>query len=357
VDFVTAELAAEWDELAVRVGASPFHRPGWFSAWWSAFGTGRVEIIQVRRAGALVAVLPVVHRYGTVTSPDNWHTFVFGPVAVDSEAAAEVVTQALERTRFTAQLSHLTEADAQLVADMAGQRGAVTSSSVLQSSPYVAVDRPFDEYLAARDTRWIRQLEKRRRKLAAAGELELTVHDGSERLDELLEVAFRIEGLGWKSEQGTAILSQPDTTRFYTALARWAADRGILRIALLTLDGAAIAADICLEDARSHYFLKTGFDPEQRVLAPGLILRHDMIRRAFELGLESYELLGSAEDYKMRWTDSTHSIMSVRVFPRTAAGTAARAGRLGIAAARAGVRVAGRGVAEATAAVRRTRGA
>jgi hypothetical protein len=44
------------ERLAYATGAAPFLRPGWFAAWWGAFGTGRPEILALRRPdGALVA--------------------------------------------------------------------------------------------------------------------------------------------------------------------------------------------------------------------------------------------------------------------------------------------------------------
>ncbi|WP_232664343.1 GNAT family N-acetyltransferase [Pseudonocardia sp. TRM90224] len=329
-----ARFAAEWDELATRVSATPFHRPGWFKAWWTAFGSGRPEVLRVRRAGRLVGVLPVARSRGRLAGLTNWHTFVFGPVAEDEQAWTDVVDKALRGGLWSVELGNLVDDDAQQVVALARDRGFRAHRSPLQRSPFIPVDRPFDDYLKHRDQRWLRQLQKRRDKLARAGTLELTVHDGSENLPELLAEAFRIEALGWKSENGTAILSRPDTTRFYTDLAGWAAEQGILRLALMRLDGVGIAADLALEQDGVHYFLKTGFDPAHRKLAPGLILRHDMIERAFDLGLRSYELLGSAEQYKLQWTDQVHEIDHVLAYPPSAAGRSAMLASKGLEVAR-----------------------
>ncbi|MEJ3652884.1 GNAT family N-acetyltransferase [Actinomycetes bacterium KLBMP 9759] len=325
---------AEWDELAQRVAATPFHRPGWFRAWWSAFGSGRPEVIRSRRDGRLVGVLPVVRGRGRLTGPTNWHTFVFGPVAEDERAWDDVVGTALRGALWSVELGNLLADEAQRVVALARRSGFRTSRSALQRSPFIPVDRPFEEYLEDRDQRWLRQLRRRRDKLARAGTLELTVYDGSENLAALLAETFRIEAMGWKSENGTAILSRPDTTRFYTDVATWAAEKGILRLALMRLDGIGIAADLALEQDGVHYFLKTGFDPAHRKLAPGLILRHDMIERAFRLGLRSYELLGSSEHYKLQWTDHVHEIDRVLAYPPSAAGRSAMLATKALCAAR-----------------------
>jgi CelD/BcsL family acetyltransferase involved in cellulose biosynthesis len=211
--------------------------------------------------------------------------------------------------------------------------------ATVQQSPYIAIEGSFADYLAHRDTRWIRQLEKRRTRLAARGELRLDIHDGSTHLIEHTAEAFRIEAIGWKTDNGTAIVSSSRTETFYRAVMQWAATRGILRIAILSLNGQGIAADISLEDAGVHYFLKTGFDPQYREFAPGLILRHDMIRRAFDVGLSSYEMTGSEEPYKMRWTDTTRRISTIRTYPRTLVGWSTRRTHHGLTLAqRAGSR-------------------
>jgi hypothetical protein len=38
-------VAGDWQRLADATGAAPFFRPGWFAAWWEAFGTGRPEVV------------------------------------------------------------------------------------------------------------------------------------------------------------------------------------------------------------------------------------------------------------------------------------------------------------------------
>src|SRR5215218_6273500 len=81
-----APLAAEWEELVDRTGAGPFSRPGWFEAFWEAFGHGRLEIAVLRRHGELAAVLPLVRRHGTRRSLTNWHTPEFEIPALDPPA-------------------------------------------------------------------------------------------------------------------------------------------------------------------------------------------------------------------------------------------------------------------------------
>jgi CelD/BcsL family acetyltransferase involved in cellulose biosynthesis len=144
--------------------------------------------------------------------------------------------------------------------------------------------------------------------------------DGGDRLDALLEDGFRIEGSGWKDESGSAIQASPAARRFYAEVARWAASRGWLRLAFLRLDGRPLAFDFCLQDGRSFYALKGGYDVEFRRFGPGTLLTHASLRRAFEDGLASYEFLGTDDSYKLNWTPTTRERVRLQVFSRSLAG-------------------------------------
>jgi len=141
-------------------------------------------------------------------------------------------------------------------------------------------------------------------------------------LDELLREGFAVEGSGWKSAQGTAIASDPDTLRFYTGVARWAAEQGWLVLAFLRVNGRVAAFDLCIEQGGSTYVLKGGYDPAFRAFAPRTLLLHDSLVRAFESTARSYEFLGADEDYKRRWATGARERRRFQAFPRSATGRA-----------------------------------
>jgi CelD/BcsL family acetyltransferase involved in cellulose biosynthesis len=193
-----------------------------------------------------------------------------------------------------------------------------------ERSPYVAVSGSFDEYLATLDRHHVKETLRRRRRLGEEGRLEFSVEDGRERVDELLAEGWPVEGSGWKRESGTAVDSRPETLAFYTEVARWAAGRGILRLAFLRLDGRAIAFELALEDASVYAILKGGFDVELRRYGPGALIAYEQLARAFGLGLRRFEFLGTDEPYKTAWTPTAHEQRIVQAFAPTAAGFAER---------------------------------
>jgi CelD/BcsL family acetyltransferase involved in cellulose biosynthesis len=139
----------------------------------------------------------------------------------------------------------------------------------------------------------------------------------------LLEDGFRVEASGWKAAQGSAIVSRPESRRFFTDIARWASSRGWLRLAFLRLDGRALAFQFGLEEGGAYYFLKGGYDSEFHRYAPGKLLVQEMLERAFSSGLERFEFLGQPEPWKLEWTNDTRVLVIVDAFAPSLEGRAA----------------------------------
>ena len=86
--LIDPRLAEEWDSLADRAGAPPWARPGWVAAWWSAFGSGTLDVLTVYSSdGRLAAALPVARRLGRVSALVNWHS-PEAPVVADGDGSA-----------------------------------------------------------------------------------------------------------------------------------------------------------------------------------------------------------------------------------------------------------------------------
>ena len=117
---------------------------------------------------------------------------------------------------------------------------------------------------------------------------------------------------------------------FYDGFLREAAERGWVRLHLLELDGTLIAGSLVIAFGGEGFFLKTGFDESYAQLGPGVVLMAEMLRVACEEGLRGMDLLGRADQYKMRWTDRTRPRQRLRVY-RGPIGRVAQRGWNGIA--------------------------
>jgi CelD/BcsL family acetyltransferase involved in cellulose biosynthesis len=316
-------IRADWDGLADRVGAALFLRPGWIEPWLEAFAKGEPAYLVARREERLVGVLALESRHGNLLSAANWHTPLYGPVAEDDAAAAALARGLVERAARRADMWCLDPSAPGLaqLTDAAATAGHHTIVRTIARSPYIALEGSFDEFMAGRDRKFRKDIGRRWRRLEEGGGHAIFA-DGSDDLDELLTDGFRLEASGWKGEQGSAISSDPAIERFYRRVAGWAAGRGWLRLAFLCVDDRRVAFDFGFEQGGSLYVPKGGFDVEYRSLGPGQLLTYAGIRRAFDEGLRTYELLGQQDDYKRHWTATTREFVRVQAFPRRPGGSA-----------------------------------
>jgi CelD/BcsL family acetyltransferase involved in cellulose biosynthesis len=321
---IDPRLAEEWDELADRVGAAPWSRPGWVAAWWRGFGSGRLEIVETRSEDGLTAVVALERKGRRVSGAANWHSPEAPLIVSGGDGTRELGARLFAGARSVT-LRDVAEPAIDGLRDAAtGKRWSVLTRPT-ERSPYVEVQGSFEDYLATLDRHHVKETLRRRRRLGEEGDLVFCVEDGRERLDELLAEGWPVEASGWKRETGTAVDSTQETLAFYTDVARWAADRGILRLAFLRLDGRAIAFELALEEHGVYAILKGGFDVELRKFGPGGLITHDQLERAFGLGLRRYEFLGTDESYKTVWTRTAHERVVLQAFAPTPAGRAERA--------------------------------
>lgn len=324
VDIVDTfdSLTNEWSELADRLEATPFLYPGWHCAWRAAFGGGALRVLAARRGGRLVGVLPMEARRGGLSTPTNAHTPEFDILALDAGAAG-----ALAAALFEVGPRHLAfrpvDADGRALRALtaaAAAAGYRTHVQPIGRAPYLPLAQDLHAHERALSRNLRHDVQRRLRRLCQAGTVSVEVSNGCSRLEDSLGEGFEVEAKSWKGRHGTAIAAREDTTRFYSELARWAADAGLLRLAFLRVDGRAIAFQLDLEQGSRYYSLKIGYDPAFERFAPGKLLVYTMIARAVARGLPVYELLGTDDPWKAQWTSLSRARVSFRAFAPSATG-------------------------------------
>lgn len=309
-----AQLAPAWDRLE-RHEPTPFGSHAWFSAWWDAFGAGaEPRIVALWEDDELAGVLPLCRRGRVVHAMANAHTPVFRPLAADADALERLLDAALRlggRLTFAA-LPERDPAEA-VVQQLVTARGGRSLRVPGQVSPIVDTSGDFAAWRALSRPRWGAPLERFRRKMLRENEAEIATLVEPGDLDAELQAGFVVEASGWKGEAGTAILSKPETRRFYEQVARASSARDELRFSRVVLDGRVAAFDLTLLRGGRLYLLKTGFDEQYRRLAPGLVMRLSIIERCFELGLDAHELLGDDSEWKRKFAtgERRHSTLDV----------------------------------------------
>jgi CelD/BcsL family acetyltransferase involved in cellulose biosynthesis len=292
------ELAGEWDDLALRTSAPPFARPGWISAWWSAFGRGEPRVFALRRNRELTAVLPLSRFRGRLEACSNVHTPVLR--RLDSEGKLAAAARRL------------------------GSEGQLRLARLeAMASPYVDPTITWEQFEQSLSNSRRKELSRRRRRLADKGEIEIEASDGSVELEAELSEFLRLEGSGWKEQKGTAVHLRPETQRFYEDAADWAAGMGLLRLTFLRVGDRRVAAQYMIDDGAQRHLLKIGYDPAYSRFGPGVILELDDVRAALADG-RTFELGTGMNAIKEEFMNAQRTIEHLALFPRSRRGALAR---------------------------------
>jgi CelD/BcsL family acetyltransferase involved in cellulose biosynthesis len=309
--LTNAELGphvAAWDRLALAAG-SPFMTHAWLSCWWSAFGTGTpIWLLLLDGDGSLCAGALLYRRAGRLAAAANVHSGDWDALARDEDSRAALWAAALDMgaNRIHLQAMPARAQGTRAVSEELERRSYRVVRVAGPHSPWLALPAGWEDLLGTVSSGLRQQVGRRRRTLEREGSLAFRTVTGGPTLDRDIDAFLALEAAGWKGKAGTAILSDASTERLYRDFARVAATEGWLRLHLLELDGAVIAASYDCAFADRAYLLKTTFSEAHGRLSPGLVLLADVLRSSIEEGLRSYDFLGGADAYKTRWTSELH---------------------------------------------------
>jgi hypothetical protein len=171
----------------------------------------------------------------------------------------------------------------------------------------------FEEYWKARGNNLRHNLARRRRRLAEKGlTTELVARRSpGEVLDAIAEYG-RLESLGWKGKDGTAVHGDNAQGRFYRDVFEHFCERGEGVIYQFVTDGKVVASDLCLLRGEMMVVLKTAYDEQMNEYSPALLMREDIMKQIFsENRIRVVEFYGRVMDWHKRWTEEVRTMYHV----------------------------------------------
>jgi CelD/BcsL family acetyltransferase involved in cellulose biosynthesis len=317
-DFLALEPG--WTDLVRRAAIEhPFLEHAWLRTWWECFGgESSLYILVVTSAGRLTAVAPLM-----LTNIRMWGlslrrlSFLYNShvpragfiVAERADEVYEAIWKQLREKREwdLIQLCQLVTGSSTFHAlrSLAGRDLWPADVWCSGASPYVPLDGGWEAYYRTLPAKHRSNLRNRLGRLNKAGSVEFETVDGGDQLPASLSEGLRLEAAAWKGDAGTAILNDPNVTRFYALLSGRAAERGWLRLNFLRAGTEAVAFDYSLEYRNRMFLLKLGYDPEFSPYSPSNLLLFLSLRGAFDRGLDEYDFLGEEAEWKRCWASCT----------------------------------------------------
>ncbi|HVY18745.1 MAG TPA: GNAT family N-acetyltransferase [Bauldia sp.] len=286
------DIGPAWNDLAERAEVNVFQHPAGTNAV-SATGYGQTYTLLARRHGRLVGLWTFEETkmgpFRFLNGLPHRYAFIAGPV-IDRDHTDAVVSAffaAFASDPSLPKVLHARFLD-----------GGQTAWHALASVPGTrrrAILFQRQRAFLTRDAGAKRSGSTRKKmrqdwnRLAAQGEIAIVNDRDPSAARRAFETFLAIEAKSWKGEEGTAILSRPDDARF---IRRWFADlaeAGAASVALLTLDGKPIAAQVLLSAGNTAYTWKIGYDAAWEKFSPGVLLIDKLSEQLLEAGIEQIE--------------------------------------------------------------------
>ncbi len=152
----------------------------------------------------------------------------------------------------------------------------------------------YDDYIRSRPRRLQNTLRRKSARLKTLPGMRMSVHDGREDLDEILAAYGTVYAKSWK-------VPEPHQ-KFVPGLIRATANKGHLRLGLLTVDNTPVAVHFWVVKKGRAYIYKLAHDRDFDKYSPGTVLMAEMIRHVLAHDeVQRLDFLNGDDQYKQDW--------------------------------------------------------
>ena len=302
-----------WQAIrSTKHNQAPITEPGFVSLVLKYFADGS-ELLAVCGDPASPLAIAVLRRNGSFA----WETFqpAQAPIGIwlhRADASLERLLSSLTAALPGFQLAvGVTQQDPKI--DARPQNSPHLETLDYIRTAHIAVRGTFDEYWESRDRNVIRQMARRRRRLAERGiGTRLEIVSSPELVAEAIEQYGRIESAGWKGKEGTAVAAGNTQGAFYRHLLEHYCRRGDGRAYKYWFNDEIVAMELSVRLGDTSVFLKTTYDERHHRYSPGMLMRQEILRYLFAEGkIRTVEFYGPLRSWQTKWADEIRTMYHI----------------------------------------------
>jgi len=283
IDSPNPDIGPQWDELIRRASSNVFMNPAALKAasetdfaairvllaWEHGAGERKlvgIWALQLRKAAPfwpmVLEALP--YNYAFLSSP------VVDPSCIDEVIAAFFAAIGNSVALPTVVSLPSLDAECPSYPAMCRELAARGGTSLMLSE----TARPFvtREFGVKRSGSTRKKLRQDWNRLSALGAVDVVNDRTPEAAGRAFESFLALEKASWKGAQGTALLSDSHDAAFVRRMFQRLAAKQDASVALLRVDGEAIAAQVLMYCGTTAYTWKTAFNAEYGKYSPGALL-------------------------------------------------------------------------------------
>jgi CelD/BcsL family acetyltransferase involved in cellulose biosynthesis len=310
---------AEWRQIAEQRG-NAFVTPEWFWAWLVHYGESAEPAVVLVSGddGSPLGLVPFVAattgwprtlRFAGGALADQLHPVCL-PEHEQTVAGATAYALSASSMKWGVAVLDNVDVDAQWWRALGARGPFVGPGHTLRDTalPAIALSHDgWDGYLASRSRNFRDQARRYPRRLERDHRVSYRRTSDESELERDMATLFELHDARW-STRGGSTLTSTRARAFHLDFARAALRRGWLRLWILEVDGAPVAAWHGWRLGERYAYYQAGFDPAWEHLSVGFVLMVHTVRSAIEEGASRYDLLLGDESYKGRFANAEQKV-------------------------------------------------
>ncbi|MCW8934285.1 MAG: GNAT family N-acetyltransferase [Gammaproteobacteria bacterium] len=309
----------DWNAIALN-SANPMLCYDWFKSAFDAFNNeDKLFIFCVTEGNELVSAAPLYQKnkdgkHGKLYIIGNLHIAEPTSLIFKNEAALiklfDFITShqlALEFNRLPIKFKHIIKSSK--------NKRTLTHNLITNGSQFLTNITDMHSFESTMSSRRKSDLRRSRKRLNELGDSSYKIWNPStSEIENVLDIAFKIENSGWKQRNNSTILSNKHMKQFIMEIFKKFSN-GVSTVGLLYSNNAAIACNLSFTYAETLWIIKIGYIEEYKRCSPGTLLTHEMIRYCCENNITNIEFLGSKERWIELWRPNERKYMTFLYYP------------------------------------------
>lgn len=297
-------ITPEWRKLFESSRATAFQSPDWLLAWIEVFSPEKLMLVQVRQAGRLIALAPLLiyRRDGEQVlafaggGVSDYLDMLVGP-GFENEVLRRILRATLEinESWTTLDLTDLPSHSPLLA--FTPLRNSICRHDSCSVLRLPSTKDDLLQLISKRQRANLRNARSRQQR-AGGGQIEIAT---AENVSEFLNELYTLHTSRWSDRGETGVLADQKVRQFHLRCAPELLRTGSLHLSRLRLNQRSLAVIYSLLSHQTAYCYLQGFDPTFANTSPGTQLVHSVICDAIARGLKEFDFLRGEETYKQHW--------------------------------------------------------
>ena len=314
-------LGDSWDLLLSRFpNPSIFLTFEWLSTWWKHFKEGReLFVVVTEQDGKIEGIAPLAIEHGRLgrrlhflgRPGSDYSDFI---TSKDSESCLDsLLNPVLSRQAWDTTVLDGITGDSPNFKRLAAIWESMAPKGQYRTdgpAPYLTLGERWDDYQKGLSKKLITDTRRRLRRLRDIGEVNFKRCSDSDEVAGLMDQMVSLKRARYRATGARDIFRDERRGEFYQEVALKLLERGWLDLSYLELNGTVMAIHFGFVHSNRFFHYMPSFRQEYAHFSPGRLLVDHQVRWAFEAGLEEFDFLMGADQYKYEWTDTFRTMYS-----------------------------------------------